>query len=99
MTTEELEEHFARHREGIRAKLLAGRWTPSPVKRVPRLQYWGPKPAGGVRRLGIPTVMDRLIQQAMMQVMGPIFEERFSDSSYGFRTGRSAHEAVKKAPR
>jgi group II intron reverse transcriptase/maturase len=92
MSTQELEEHFARHREGIRAKLLAGRWTPSPVKRVEI-----PKPGGGVRRLGIPTVMDRLIQQALLQVMSPIFEERFSDSSYGFRTGRSAHEAVKKA--
>ncbi len=92
MTTKELEEHFARHREGIRAKLLAGRWTPSPVKRVEI-----PKPGGGVRKLGIPTVMDRLIQQALLQVMGPIFEQRFSESSYGFRAGRSAHEAVRKA--
>ena len=92
MTTEELQEHFARHREGIRTKLLAGRWTPSPVKRVEI-----PKPGGGVRKLGIPTVMDRLIQQALLQVMGPIFEERFSESSYGFRVGRSAHEAVRKA--
>ena len=92
MTVQELEGHFARHREAIRAKLLAGRWTPSPVKRVEI-----PKPSGGVRRLGIPTVMDRLIQQALLQAMGPIFEERFSESSYGFRAGRSAHEAVRAA--
>lgn len=67
MTTGELAEHFAAHRERIVAKLVAGRWTPSPVKRVEI-----PKPAGGVRRLGIPTVMERLIQQALLQVLGPM---------------------------
>lgn len=92
MTVQELEGHFASHREAIRAKLLAGRWTPSPVRRVKI-----PKPSGGMRRLGIPTVMDRLIQQALLQVMGPIFEERFSESSYGFRAGRSAHDALRAA--
>jgi group II intron reverse transcriptase/maturase len=94
MTTAELAEHFAAHRESIVAKLVAGRWTPTPVKRVEI-----PKPGGGVRRLGIPTVMDRLIQQALLQVLGPIFEEGFSESSYGFRAGRSARDAVRRAQR
>lgn len=92
MTTTQLEDHYAAHREAIRAKLLAGRWTPSPVRRVEI-----PKASGGVRRLGVPTVMDRVIQQALMQVLSPIFEPRFSESSYGFRAGRSAHQAVRAA--
>ena len=92
MTTEQLESHFARHGEKIRAKLLAGRWTPSPVRRVEK-----PKPHGGQRLLGIPTVMDRLLQQALLQVLTPIFEPLFSESSYGFRPGRSAHDAVRAA--
>ncbi len=92
MTTAELAEHFAAHREVMVAKLATGRWTPSPVKRVEI-----PKPGGGVRRLGIPTVMDRLIQQALLQVLGAIFDDGFSESSYGFRAGRSAHDAVRAA--
>ena len=92
MTTNDLEEHFERHREKIQAKLVAGRWTPSPVRRVEI-----PKPNGGQRLLGIPTVMDRLIQQALLQVLQPIWEPRFSESSYGFRPGRSAHDAVRAA--
>ncbi len=72
MTTEQLESHLARHGEKIRAKLLAGRWTPSPVRRVEK-----PKPHGGQRLLGIPTVMDRLLQQALLQVLTPIFEPGF----------------------
>ncbi len=92
MTTDQLESHFARHGEKIRAKLLAGRWTPSPVRRVEI-----PKPHGGQRLLGIPTVMDRLLQQALLQVLTPIFEPLFSESSYGFRPGRSAHDAVRAA--
>ncbi len=92
MTTEQLESHFERHREKIRAKLVAGRWTPSPVRRVEI-----PKPHGGKRLLGIPTVMDRLVQQALLQVLTPIFEPLFSESSYGFRPRRSAHDAVRAA--
>jgi group II intron reverse transcriptase/maturase len=92
MTVSELEPHFRRHGEKIRAKLLAGRWTPSPVRRVEI-----PKPNGGKRPLGIPTVMDRLVQQALLQVMQPILDPTFSESSYGFRPGRSAHDAVRAA--
>ena len=92
MTTAQLESHFRRHGEKIRAKLLAGRWTPSPVRRVEI-----PKPNGDKRQLGIPTVMDRLLQQALLQVLQPIFEPLFSESSWGFRPGRSAHDAVRAA--
>lgn len=89
MTTRQLRPHLERHWEKIRAKLLAGTHTPSPVKRVEI-----PKPDGGSRMLGIPTVMDRFVQQMLLQVMGPIFDPGFSPSSYGFRPGRSAHQAV-----
>ena len=92
MSTEELEPHFRRHGAEIRAKLASGRWTPSPVQRVEI-----PKPGGGKRQLGIPTVMDRLVQQALLQVLQPIFEPRFSESSWGFRPGRGAHDAVRSA--
>ena len=92
MTSEQLEPHFARHGGKIRAKLLAGRWTPSPVRRVKI-----PKPNGGKRLLGIPTVMDRLVQQALLEVLQSIFDPLFSESSYGFRPGRSAHDAVRAA--
>ncbi len=92
MTVEELREHLKAHWEGIRAKLDRGTYRPSPVKRVEI-----PKPGGGTRQLGIPTAVDRLIQQALSQVLSPIFEETFSEHSYGFRPGRSAHDAVKAA--
>jgi group II intron reverse transcriptase/maturase len=92
MTVKELPDHLVRHWEGIRAKLDKGTYVPSPVKRVSI-----PKPDGGERQLGIPTVLDRMIQQAMQQVLSPIFEETFSAHSYGFRPGRSAHDAVKAA--
>lgn len=76
---------------GIKASLLDGTYTPAPVKRVEI-----PKDSGGARLLGIPTVSDRVIQQAIAQVLVPVFDPHFSESSYGFRPGRSAHQAVKK---
>ena len=92
MTVEELPDHLRVHWPSIREKLEAGRYEPSPVKRVEI-----PKPGKGMRQLGIPTVQDRLIQQAIHQVLSPQFEPTFSEHSYGFRPGRSAHEAVKAA--
>jgi group II intron reverse transcriptase/maturase len=89
---EELAEHLKKHWPSIRAKLEAGSYQPSPVKRVEI-----PKAQGGVRQLGIPTVQDRLIQQAMHQVLSEEYETGFSENSYGFRPGRSAHDAVKAA--
>lgn len=92
MTVEELRQHLQRHWPSIRTKLDAKAYAPSPVRRVAI-----PKPEGGERLLGIPTVQDRLIQQAMQQVLSEEYDARFSDSSYGFRPGRSAHDAVRKA--
>jgi len=86
--------HLQQHWPTIKAKLLAGRYIPQAVRRVDIA-----KPQGGVRTLGIPTLTDRLIQQALHQVLSPIFEAEFSESSYGFRPGRSAHQAVKAAQR
>lgn len=90
--TAELESHLQAHWEKIRAKLLGGTWVPSPVRRVEIA-----KPNGGTRTLGIPTVLDRLIQQMLLQVLTPIFEAGFSEHSYGFRPGRSAQDAVRAA--
>lgn len=92
MTVEELPEHLKQNWEGIRAKLDKGSYVPSPVKRVEI-----PKAEGGVRLLGIPTVLDRMIQQAIQQVLSPIFEATFSETSYGFRVGRNAHQAIEQA--
>lgn len=92
MTVDELPDHLRVHWPSIREKLEAGRYEPSPVKRVEI-----PKPGKGTRQLGIPTVQDRFIQQAMHQVLSPQFEPTFSEHSYGFRPGRSAHDAVKAA--
>jgi len=92
MTTSQLEGHVRRHWEAIREKLLAGTWTPSPVRRVVI-----PKPSGGQRELGIPTVVDRWIQQMLLQVLQPIFDAKMSVHSYGFRPARSAHQAVEAA--
>jgi RNA-directed DNA polymerase len=87
-----LKDHLKRHWPRIRTRLLAGEYQPAPVRRVDL-----PKPQGGVRTLGIPTVVDRLIQQALHQVLQPIFEPTFSDASYGFRPGRNAHQALRQA--
>jgi RNA-directed DNA polymerase len=92
MTVEELPDHLREHWRSIRAKLDMREYQPSPVKQVVI-----PKPDGGERQLGIPTVQDRLIQQAMHQVLSEEYEPKFSDHSYGFRPGRSAHDAVRKA--
>jgi len=90
----EFKGHLKQYWPTIRANLLAGRYIPSPVRRVDI-----PKPEGGVRILGIPTLTDRLIQQALHQVLSVIFEPTFSASSYGFRPGRNAHQAVQAAQR
>ncbi len=93
MTVSELKEHLRTHWPTIREKLLEGTYVPSPILRVEI-----PKPGGkGVRKLGIPTVTDRLIQQAVQQVMSPVWDRTFSEHSYGFRAGRSAHDAVLQA--
>ena len=89
MTVEHLLPYLKEHWSRIKEDLLAGRYIPSPVRAVVI-----PKPGGGTRQLGIPTVVDRLIQQALHQVLGSIFDPSFSESSYGFRPGRSAHQAV-----
>jgi RNA-directed DNA polymerase len=92
MTVEELPGHLREHWPAIRGQLLNGTYKPQPVKRVEI-----PKPDGGVRQLGIPTVLDRMVQQAVMQVLQRRWDPEFSEHSHGFRPGRSAHQAVAKA--
>ncbi len=92
MQTTEVEGHLQKHWPKIRAKLLTGTWVPSPVRPVEI-----PKLSGGTRTLGIPTVIDRVIQQMLLQVLTPIYEPTFSEHSYGFRPGRGAHDAVRAA--
>ena len=92
ITVEELKDYLREHWPKIREQLLHGQYKPQPVKQV-----MIPKPGGGTRMLGIPTVVDRFIQQALLQVLTPIYDPTFSAHSYGFRPGRSAHQAVKRA--
>ena len=94
MTVDELPGHLRAHWPTLKAQLLAGTYQPQPVKRQPI-----PKPGGGVRTLGIPCVLDRFIQQAILQVLQPRFDPSFSEHSYGFRPGRRAHDAVCAAQR
>jgi len=94
MTVDELPDHLRENWPRLREKLLTGTFRPSPVKRQQI-----PKSGGGVRKLGIPTVLDRFIQQALLQVLQPIFDPSFSEHSYGFRPKRSAHQAVRAAQR
>lgn len=91
-TVGELRGHLKTNWTRIKAELLADAYKPQAVRRVEI-----PKPDGGIRLLGIPSVVDRLIQQAVLQVLTPIFDPAFSDFSFGFRPGRSAHDAVKLA--
>lgn len=92
MTVRQLPKYLKRHWPQIRAQLLAGTYRPQLVKRVEI-----PKPDGGVRKLGIPTALDRFIQQAVLQVLQARWDQTFSEHSYGFRPQRSAHQAVAQA--
>jgi RNA-directed DNA polymerase len=92
MTVDELPGYLEQHWPAIREQLLNGTYEPQPVKRVEI-----PKPDGGVRKLGIPTVLDRLVQQAVQQVLRKQWDPTFSEHSYGFRPGRSAQQAVARA--
>lgn len=92
MSVDELKPYLDEHWVRIKGELLEGRYEPQAVAQVEI-----PKPNGGMRKLGIPTVVDRLVQQAIHQVLEPVFDRDFSKSSYGFRRGRDAHQAVKQA--
>ena len=94
MTVDELPDYLGAHWSELREQLLTGTYQPSEVRR-----HQIPKSDGGMRQLGIPTVLDRFIQQALLQVLQPLFDPSFSKHSFGFRPGRSAHQAVKTAKR
>src|SRR5437016_59146 len=92
MTVEEVQDYYRKNWPTLEPQLLAGTYEPQPVKRVEI-----PKPDGGVRKLGIPTALDRVIQQAVLQVLQERWDSTFSQHSFGFRPGRSAHQAVAQA--
>ena len=92
MTVEELGPYLRERWTELRKALLEGTYRPQPVKRVNI-----PKPGGGVRKLGVPTAVDRLVQQAFLQVLQPEWDPTFSECSFGFRPGRSAHQALRCA--
>lgn len=92
MRVDEMRDHLKTQGEALKQAILEGNYTPSPVRRVEI-----PKPDGGKRLLGIPTVIDRMIQQAMAQILTPIFETTFTANSYGFRPGKNCHQAIRKA--
>src|SRR5215831_8379031 len=94
MTVGGITDYLKQHWPAIREQLLNGTYEAKPVRRVEI-----PKPDGGVRKLGLPTVLDRFIQQAVMQVLQKQWDSTFSEHSYGFRPGRSAHQAVAQAQR
>ena len=92
MTVEAMYAHLKEHYGELVQSISKGSYKPEPVKRVNI-----PKPDGGQRKLGIPTAIDRMVQQAISQILTPIFEKKFSDNSYGFRPGRNAHQAIVRA--
>jgi group II intron reverse transcriptase/maturase len=92
MTVQNLRPYLREHWRELRSALLSGNYRPTPVRRVEI-----PKPGGGIRLLGIPTAVDRFIQQSLLQVLTPVFDAHFSPSSYGFRPGRRGHDAVRMA--
>lgn len=92
MSVEELGSYLSENGENIREQLRTRKYKPQPVRRVEI-----PKPDGGIRKLGVPTVVDRFVQQAVAQILTPIFEEQFHEHSYGFRSNRCAQQAILKA--
>lgn len=92
MSVLELPDWLHANAESLKERIRQGKYKPKPVRRVEI-----PKPDGGIRELGVPTVVDRLIQQAVAQVLTPIYEQKFSDNSFGFRPGRNAHDAISRA--
>lgn len=91
MSVEEGKEYFYKHKEEIKKAIRERTYKPQPVKRVEI-----PKPDGGIRNLGVPCVIDRIIQQAIQQILSPIYEKQFSEYSYGFRPNRDCHKAINK---